>query len=144
MLSFDQRKRSNLQPDSFKPVFRIRLRDDDKAILLFLQSNLAIGRIHLRIRESSSNPQVDWEVKSIGDCLFLVRLFDRFPLRAKKSRDFQIWREAVLEKATGLGHYSNARLEGLKAQLERTREYQGSESLEQIRLKEPDQLRLIS
>jgi hypothetical protein len=36
------------------------------------------------------------QVSSKGDCLTLVGILDRFPLRAKKRRDYAIWREAVM------------------------------------------------
>jgi tRNA (cmo5U34)-methyltransferase len=43
----------------------------------------------------TGNPQVSWTVRTKRDCLALTERLDRFPLRAKKARDYMIWREAV-------------------------------------------------
>lgn len=39
---------------------------------------------------------VRWYATKLADCMALVDVFDRHPLRAKKKRDYEIWRAAVL------------------------------------------------
>jgi len=80
----------------YKCVFSIALRDDDKRILEQIQETTGLGKVYFFAARGTSQPKATWAVSSKSDCLKLVELFDRYPLRAKKSRDYAIWREAVL------------------------------------------------
>lgn len=76
-----------------EPRFRIHLRADDIAVLQILQR--AFGGSVRYGKNLDWKPQGHWHVSSKRDLLGLVEYFDRFPLRAKKSRDCAIWCEAV-------------------------------------------------
>lgn len=78
--------------------FRVGLRDDDAAILEEVQRQTGLGLLRFR-PHTSGNPQVYWEVFRKDEQVQLVELLDRYPLRAKKARDYAIWREAVLYRA---------------------------------------------
>jgi hypothetical protein len=82
----------------YTPKFRMALRDDDAPILQEIADRLAIGKIYFcgAPRRGNGKPSVCWDVSRKAACRALVRFLDRFPLRAKKARDFAIWREAVL------------------------------------------------
>jgi LAGLIDADG endonuclease/Homing endonuclease associated repeat len=75
----------------FSPRFAIKLRNDDTAILQEIQLRLGLGSIY---REVGSR-LCRWQVHSRGDVEELVKILDRYPLRAKKARDYLIWRRAV-------------------------------------------------
>lgn len=82
----------------FNPVFSLLLRADDAAILRELQGEFG-GRLHIHDHPDSSRPGSRpgcvWRVTAKRDLAGLVHYFDRFPLRAKKARDYGLWREAV-------------------------------------------------
>lgn len=81
-----------------KAVMRVDIRLDDKPLLLEMQEATGLGKVKDRLSPSiiSRNAtQTLWEVGTIQDCVDLVKLLRRFPLRAKKKRDFEIWSEFV-------------------------------------------------
>jgi hypothetical protein len=51
----------------------------------------------VKYRQSAKGPlpQCDWTVTSKRELAGLLVYFDRFPLRAKKARDYAIWRRGV-------------------------------------------------
>ncbi len=79
-------------------LLTISLRADDVDILLLIQSYLGCGRICNRKQYNNfRQPQFTYQVSRKSDLArVLVPHFDRFPLRAKKSRDYTLWREGVL------------------------------------------------
>lgn len=77
-----------------EPRFRIHLRCDDIAILHALQ--VAFGGNVRRGKNGDWNAQAHWLVSSKRELGGLIDYFDRFPLRAKKAREYAIWRDAVL------------------------------------------------
>jgi hypothetical protein len=122
----------------YSAKFQLKLRDDDGAILLEIALRTGMGRLVAEQRRTASrpndNPATVWKVQSKGDCLALIRLLDRYPLRAKKARDYAIWREAVLEwngmapgrrrpAGGGLCHSDWAPMAALGAQLREARVY---------------------
>lgn len=83
----------------FRCVFSLTLRDDDHDMLVECEKQTGIGSVSRRDRsygKGPDRPQSVWVVTNVRDCLALVRLLDRFPLRAKKRRDYEIWRQAVI------------------------------------------------
>ena len=91
-----------LRPKFFpQATFTLSLRDDDVSTLELIQSSLKIGEIYERgSRERNrqgyiSNPRATYQIHNRDETAILVELFRRFPLRSKKSRDFEIWAEAV-------------------------------------------------
>lgn len=78
--------------------FKIDLRDDDKAILEEICSTLGIGgTCDSSAYLNDGKGRHRFGVSAIADCVKLVEVFERFTLRAKKGRDFSIWRCAVVE-----------------------------------------------
>lgn len=89
------------QPNYWQPisVFIIQLRADDLEIIQTIQNYFECGSIsHVRGRmtRQGDKPKVDYRVYSVTDLsLRVIPHFDKYPLRAKKHRDFVIWKEAV-------------------------------------------------
>jgi hypothetical protein len=86
----------------------IKLRRDDEAILHEIRQTTGLGRVrHDAARTqivivgkrasvpSTSSPGVHWYLPTLQECLHMCALLDCYPLRAKKARDYAIWREAV-------------------------------------------------
>lgn len=130
-------RRQNRKGDytSYTPEMRLALRDDDRPILEEMRTRTSIGRIYkgdcrAAGKSAGANMSAAWSVVSKADCLALVAMLDRFPLRAKKARDYAIWREAVLLWATDYrkqGPHNGAAdwsaMGALKTRLEAAREY---------------------
>lgn len=78
--------------------FIIGLRADDEAVLRLIQSYFQCGILDYRPRSNNNGkPQFVLRVRNIPELSnIVVPHFDRFPLYAKKKRDFLIWREAVM------------------------------------------------
>jgi LAGLIDADG endonuclease len=76
------------------PVFDVRLRADELPILVELRVAFG-GRLNFVQARAGAAPQVHWRVASKGDMQRLAAYFDAYPLRAKKARDYVIWRRAV-------------------------------------------------
>jgi hypothetical protein len=123
-------------------MFCIKLRADDREIIEEIRRWLGFGRIAaIRPRMTGDGiicrqPQIDFSVRPKADCLRLVDIFDRYPLRAKKARDYALWREAVTVWAgipsNGAGGGPHlpawARMAEICAALERVRKYDGPEA----------------
>ena len=90
----------NRMQTAYQPRMRLHVRDDDAEILDEIVKRTGIGYVARQPARPShgrrNNPQAEWRVMSKADCVALVELLDRYPLRAKKARDYAIWREAVL------------------------------------------------
>ncbi|GAF94622.1 unnamed protein product, partial [marine sediment metagenome] len=79
----------------WRTEFAIKLRDDDTNIINIIHNQLLIGKVrHIKKTELGS-PQVSFVIANKSDSLKLVRILDECPLRAKKKRDYVIWRQAV-------------------------------------------------
>ena len=79
--------------------FSINLRADDLPILQQIQSYWQVGRILYSEYPSNcrSKPKVNYQVNKARDLAeILIPHFEHYPLRAKKSRDFQIWKTGIL------------------------------------------------
>lgn len=81
--------------------FAIQLRDDDRVILEEIHETLGLGTLYDRPANTrgghNCQPSTMFHVATINDCAELVKVFDKYPLRAKKKRDFDIWKTAVGE-----------------------------------------------
>jgi hypothetical protein len=112
----------------------VRLRDDDIEVLNILAQHTGVGVVrHDKAAREGENAQAVWEVMTKADCAVLCRILDAHPLRAKKARDYSIWREAVevwkgvAGRNGGTGaDPAQARLATLKEQLEGGRRYEGA------------------
>lgn len=79
----------------FSCAFQLALRCDDEAILREIHERTGLGTLGRRLTGGRSRAQAVWRVSSKGDCLALSGLLQRFPLRAKKAYDLDIWSRAV-------------------------------------------------
>lgn len=80
---------------SYDVRMTIKLRDDDLAILEKCQARIG-GRLNFFTPKNGSKPQVTLYVSSTADCKRVISILDRFPLRAKKKKDYIVWKQAVL------------------------------------------------
>lgn len=78
----------------FRPAFTLGLRGDDVAVIEEIEGTVGFGRIH-HTTGTDHCPMVRWSVCSQADCLALVEMLDRCPLRSRKAVDYAIWRRAV-------------------------------------------------
>lgn len=76
----------------FRVFLTITLRADDRPILDEICSRTGLGVVRDCKRRAphtpNANPAVSWQVWRKSDCLQVIRLLDRFQLRAKKARDY--------------------------------------------------------
>jgi len=120
--------------EAYSCQFLLTLRDDDEAILREIQARTGLGSVARRTPKLSHG-QTYWTVHRKEDCIALVAIFDRFPLRAKKARDYAIWRDAVIEWSRWTGqrvgksrrkpYIDWRRMAMLKHQLHAVRRYPG-------------------
>lgn len=120
--------------------FKINLRDDDKAILQEIQDTLGIGRIYdgLASTNAGLNHQAlaCFQVSAIADCAEIVKIFEKYPLRAKKQRDFEIWKQAVAELQKPIGCRNSDMLEYYFCKIKEVRQYNVQEELSKPKIKE--------
>ncbi len=108
----------------FQPVFQLKVRRDDMALLSELRDRTECGRIYQQSGWNRSSPSTSWMVFSQRDLGHLCRVFDRFPPRGRKRREYEIWREAVHEYAkAGPRAPIHERLRELRSQLAEERAY---------------------
>lgn len=112
--------------------FGINVRDDDNEVIHEIRRRTRIGHVISYPGRGKHRPLIRWQVNSKADCLKLVHLLECFPLRAKKRRDFLIWREAVLSwrETTAKNMWSEPRdwtdMAEMKEQIENVRKYPSS------------------
>lgn len=122
-----ERGRSGLQCK-----FVIKLRADDTPILEEIHERLGFGRVIPLPSRYGQRPQTEFTVWDKAGCVKLVEFFDRYPLRAKKARDFAIWREAVAEwnqHRTRNAHFPQdwSRMWELREEMTRTRSFEDAD-----------------
>lgn len=81
----------------------IVLREDDHAVLENIKATLQCGGLFFvskqsdRLKGSKGKDQIMWRCIKLKETSgILVPLFDSYPLRTKKMRDYKCWREATL------------------------------------------------
>lgn len=132
--------------------FSIELRLDDAEILREIHRRLGIGHLKMRHRtgkKGNDRPQIGWVIQDGKGCLVLAKILEAHPLRAKKRRDFAIWRLALHEQLTnrsrrkGEDRSAHAqRMIDYREALIETRQYDGGDVV--LPAPTPPQLRLIS
>lgn len=92
-------KRSTVRKDpscNLRAIFQINMRADEEEIITTIKSYFQCGTISFKPAKGNANPMIEFRVDATGDLKnIVVAHFDRYPLRAKKRRDFAIWRKAV-------------------------------------------------
>jgi hypothetical protein len=104
----------------------VNLRDDDREILISYRDKLGLGHLTAIAARNGSRPQVLWKITSKLECRVLAELLAEHPLRGRKRREYEIWREAVAIWAferRGLGPSARARLAQLAEYLLAERVY---------------------
>lgn len=87
---------SRLRTPAYSFVFRLKVRDDDSDIIKEIHDRLGFGRVERVAARHHSNGQIGFVCSSLPDALSLINVLDAHPLRAKKRRDYAIWRAAAL------------------------------------------------
>jgi LAGLIDADG DNA endonuclease family protein len=80
---------------SWACAMALAVRLDDGDLVSDLCRSTGLGHLFALRPRRGSRPQACWRVSSKRECLELARLLKRFPLRARKRRDFEIWTRAV-------------------------------------------------
>lgn len=82
---------------AYSCAFIVHMRADDRPLLEWLREETGLGGICTgrRTQVGGDQPSVRWTVSRRCDCLALVAIFERYPLRSKKARDFDLWARAV-------------------------------------------------
>ncbi len=104
----------------------VKLRDDDRDILIAYHRQLGIGHLGQVRARAGSRPQVRWDISSKLECARLACLLDVHPLRGRKLAEYEIWREAVglwVARRYGAGPGGHERLAWLATQLKAERIY---------------------
>jgi hypothetical protein len=90
---------ANFTRSSLQCHMAIALRCDDVRVLYECQRRTRLGRIHDTSRPSETHPQNkpyrSWHIAGKSETLLLTAILDRYPLRARKREDYEVWREAV-------------------------------------------------
>ena len=98
--SFTINTRDRNTANSNEAHYKLTLRDDDAEIIITIREVLGFGTIRFRKSSSpNSNPSFSYEIARHMDAIKLIAIFDKFPLRAKKARDYAIWRAFVIERS---------------------------------------------
>jgi hypothetical protein len=106
------------------PRFQIGLRADDLPLLCELRERVDAGRIYESPREPRRGPYAAWMVRDAPGLMRLMRNLDRYPPRGRKRREYEIWRQAVLEYAKpGPRKPIHKRLGELRTELAEARAY---------------------
>lgn len=84
--------------DYYACHFQIKMRRDDRPILQKIRRLTGVGRVFdadYRSPDRDSCPQAVYLVQDRAGCVVIRDLFMRFPLRAKKLREFEEWSRAL-------------------------------------------------
>lgn len=98
--SFNISPCSNTKHKRFSIYLQISIRIDDEFVIKEILDRLKIGSIMLRtspaIWQGCRMAQVRWKVSHLDDILnVIIPLFERYPLRSKKAKEFELWRRAA-------------------------------------------------
>lgn len=124
--------------------YQLHLRADDGEILRTIRDALGFGSLYhkpvtdaMRVNQKDA---VSYSVHRIDDCLRIVELFTRYPLRAKKRAQFDVWAKAVHEVAKGRDR-DDELVDHYRAQLAELRQYIAPEWLGRVSEGNPDTLK---
>jgi hypothetical protein len=103
----------------------MNLRDDDQEVLVSYRDKLGLGHLTPVGARNGSRPQVLWRIGSKLECQVLTEILDAHPLRGRKRREYEIWRDAIAiwGSRRGLGPARRARLAQLAEYIRAERVY---------------------
>ena len=116
---------------------QIHLRDDDKNILHQIKEITGVGNIDKRSNQRRRDEgilewnAITWRVQRIGDIIHvIIPLFEKYPLRAKKRRDFVLWARAarIIQAKGHLTKEGREEVLRLKQEMEEGRKYNGNDA----------------
>lgn len=88
----------------YYPRFAMHLRADEMPILLQVKEFIGAGNIFSGYDKSHRSPMAMYQIDSAKECIKLVEILDICPLRAKKAREYKIWRTCVVLKQSHARH----------------------------------------
>jgi hypothetical protein len=68
---------------------------EDASILEDICVQIGVGNVYSVPVYGTTRPRHSWELQSKGDCAFLSRFLDQYPLRTSKQASYMVWRRAV-------------------------------------------------
>lgn len=89
--SFDVRRQHG--SDGWQTSLRLALRGDDADVIAYIRAASGLGTV--TTRRWGGRDIVTWNVYARADARRLAAILDEHPLRSKKRRDFELWRQAV-------------------------------------------------
>jgi hypothetical protein len=107
---------------SWRIEFVIKIRMDDKDIIHEIHNRLGIGKVYKVLKVKKGSPQIKFVITSTKEARVLVNILTEHPLRAKKKKDFEIWKKAVYELSKR--HPSHAYLNTLFLSIKKIKEYE--------------------
>lgn len=130
---FSLRKNTS-KPGFFIVTFTLSLRADDYKIIEEIKKYFGCGdsRFFQPKKDWRMNQppklQVRYRIEGVTKCKKVIEHFDKYPLLAKKNKDYQIWKEAILLLSEKM-HLKGKRdyLYMLCEEIKRAREYRGIE-----------------
>lgn len=96
-------RKDGIRTELYNIRFTIHLRMDDLSVLKHIKEKVGFGNISFDKTGNPSvgeNPNCFYSVNKNNDLIKLVRIFDKYKLRSKKNREFDIWKEAIYIKKT--------------------------------------------
>lgn len=93
----------------YRGYFCLGLRADDVDVINFMKDELGFGKVYYRHHTKLGNPQFYYKVSTVEDCCKLIKVFDTFPLRSKKLKDYLVWREFIMYKKDNFGNYNKCK-----------------------------------
>lgn len=75
--------------------FIISLRSDDSAILHEIAETLKVGYVHTYKRKNGNSQSVYIVIRTANLNNIIVPFFEKFPLKSKKSKVFEFWKQIV-------------------------------------------------
>jgi hypothetical protein len=84
----------------FNLMLQISIRIDDKPVIQDILDKLKVGSTMIRdspaIWRGCRMAQVRWKISHLRDILnVVIPLFEKYPLRTKKAKEFELWRQAA-------------------------------------------------
>ena len=96
MLKIHRTRGKNKTYEMFSARFEMLLRSDDRPILELIHSFWGVGGVTDKKRLGTAKPATRYYASSTPElAAVLVPHFLQYPLRAKKRRDFEVWRQGV-------------------------------------------------
>jgi LAGLIDADG endonuclease len=80
---------------SWRCVCSVGIRDDDFGLLRDFQRITGLGSLARCPAQGNAAPQVAWNIASRVECAHLVEILDTYPMRGRKSLEFQAWADAI-------------------------------------------------